>query len=156
MKLFFASLFMMLSVTVASACPDYTRWGSEINITGEQLYSPRQFSVVAGGDQNLENCKIDAANWGGSLTGHVISEPDYSISISGVSGYDLEFRVIGTCDTVLLINNAHGTWFYDDDSYGDGDPKIRLNNPGSDGVYDVWIGTFNGAACDATLIVESF
>jgi len=156
MKTFFASAFMMLFATLANACPDYTQWGQSIQISGDELYSPRQYSVVAGGDNNLENCKIRAANWSGPLTGQVISAPDYSISVNGISGYDLEFRVIGICDTVLLINNAQGTWFYDDDSYGDGDPKVRLSNPGKDGVYDVWIGTFNGAPCDATLIVESF
>jgi len=45
---------------------------------------------------------------------------------------------------------------YDDDDNGNLDPKIRLTNPAANGIYDIWIGTYNGATCDAQLIIETF
>jgi hypothetical protein len=54
-----------------------------------------------------------------------------------------------------LINTASVNWYYDDDDNGDLDPKIVLTRP-ADGYLDIWVGTYDGAYCDAILSLETF
>ena len=75
--------------------------------------------------------------------------------LTGLDGYYIVFSVESDCDSVLLINTAATNWFYDDDDNGASDPLIRLTNP-STGVYDIWVGTYNGRYCDAVLSLETF
>ena len=157
MKKFVLALVLSFVGTITSACPDYTLWGREVyETTARELYTPRSLSVVAGGDINLERCRIRANNWSGPMPGWVIREPDFTVTIYGLSGYQLEFRTESNCDSVLLINTAAGNWYFDDDDNGYGDAKIRLTRPAGDGIYDVWIGTYDGSSCDARLILETF
>ena len=157
MRRFFIAIALSFIGTATIACPDYTLWGRETyETTARELYTPRSLNVVAGGDINLERCRIRARNWTGPMPGWVIREPDFSITIYGLSGYQLEFRVESNCDSVMLINTAGANWYYDDDDNGYGDPKIRLTRPSGDGIYDIWIGTYDGNQCDARLIMETF
>ena len=157
MKKLFLAIFFGMFAQAAMACPDYTLWGNErYSFSGPDLYTPRGINVVAGGDRNLENCPIPWRNWQGRATGWVIEEPDFSITVSQLGGYQIEFRVVSECDSVLAVNTAAANRYYDDDDNGNLDPKIRLTNPAANGIYDIWIGTYNGATCDAQLIIETF
>jgi len=157
MRRLFYTLFFMILAGGAQACPDYQLWGVErYELTGRQLYSPVSLNVRAGGQYNLSNCGIRARNWSGPMPGYVIGRPDFSLTINGIKGYQLEFRVVSQCDSTLLINTAGVNWYFDDDDNGNADPKIRLTRPAGDGIYDVWIGTFDGSQCNAQLIVETF
>ncbi|MBC7156282.1 MAG: hypothetical protein H5U20_02070 [Rhodobacteraceae bacterium] len=157
MKMILAAAGCLLAAGAAEACPDYTQWGVEqYELTAADLYSPKFLNVQAGGDYNLERCNIRAGNWSGPMPGFVIKEPDFSITIRGMAGYQLEFRTESKCDSVLLINTAGANWYYDDDDNGNSDARIRLTRPAGDGIYDVWIGTYDGAVCDARLIIETF
>lgn len=157
MKFLIAAAAFAVSTTAAAACPDYNLWGNQVyEMTGAQLYSPRAMSVQAGGNINLERCRIRSRNWNGAMPGYVISAPDFSITVRGLTGYQIEFRTVSNCDTVLLINTAGANWYFDDDDNGNADAKIRLTQPSGDGIYDVWVGTYDGSYCDAQLIVETF
>jgi len=59
------------------------------------------------------------------------------------------------CDSVLLINDPQGLWYFDDDSNGNQDALIRLGNPVS-GNYDIWVGSYEANGCSAQLVMESF
>lgn len=157
MKTILVAAGYLLAAGAAEACPDYNLWGVErYEFSARDLYAPKQVNVRAGGDYNLERCNIRAGNWRGPMPGYVIREPDFSITIRGMSGYQIEFRTESNCDSVLLINTAGANWYYDDDDNGNADAKIRLTRPAGDGIYDVWVGTYDGATCDARLIIESF
>lgn len=157
MKQICLTFFLLLWGSVASACPDFSLWGTErYEYTASQLYTPRGHNVLAGGDRNLERCAIPWSNHGGRATGWVIEEPDFSITVYGLSGYQIEFRVVSKCDSVLVVNTAAGNWYFDDDDNGGLDGKIRFTNPAGDGIYDVWVGTYNGETCNSQLIVETF
>lgn len=157
MKLLIAAAAITFGASAASACPDYNLWGNQVyEMTGSQLYTPRALNVRAGGNINLERCRIRSLNWDGAMPGYVIEAPDFSITVSGLSGYQLEFRTVSSCDTVLLINTAGANWYFDDDSNGNADAKIRLARPSGDGIYDIWVGTYDGSVCNAQLIVETF
>jgi len=143
--------------TASSACPDYNLWGRDVYIASAyELYTPRSLNVVAGGDFNLASCNTQARNWSGPMPGWAHSAPDFTITITELFGYQLEFRVESNCDSVMLINTSVGNWYFDDDTNGNRDPLIRLSRPAGDGVYDIWIGTYDGSQCDARLIMETF
>ncbi len=112
--------------------------------------------MVAGGQNSLTKCGIRAQNYRGALPGYTTSSPDFSITVQGISGYSIEFRVRSECDSVLLVNTAARNWYFDDDDLGAGDAKIRLTRPAGDGIFDVWVGTYDGSSCDARLIIETF
>ncbi|MCF2903519.1 hypothetical protein L0666_00830 [Octadecabacter sp. CECT 8868] len=152
MKFLFAVFITCFGfVGTAQACPDYTLWGNEVyNSTGGQLFSPRQFNVVAGGDNNLQRC-----GFASGVDGFVITEPDFSFDLSGMNGYRIVIDVKSNCDSVLLANTADTQWYYDDDSNGNADPRLDIGNPGN-GVLDVWVGTFDGQTCNAVLTLETF
>ena len=157
MKEFLASVLLMVSATLANACPDYTLWGNDrYEYSARDLYQPRGFNVVAGGQYNLASCGFRAKNWSGPMPGYMIKQPDFSITVNNLSGFQIEFRVVSDCDSTLLINTAARNWYFDDDDNGNADPKIRLTRPASNGIYDIWIGTFDGSQCNAQLIVETF
>src|SRR5690606_41988363 len=68
------------------------------------------------------------------------------------SSLPMVFRTRSSTDTTLITNGPDGHWYCDDDSWGDGDAEVRFNRPSS-GVYDIWIGTFNGGTAAAALLI---
>lgn len=140
---------LAIGVPVAAmACPDYSLNGAGLSYTSDQAYSPRAHSVTAGGSVNLANCPQPGH-------GYVATAPDFTMQFSGNGmGRALEFRVEGSCDTVLLVNDASASWYFNDDDIGV-DPRIRISNA-PEGIYDIWIGTYDSNLCSARLIVETF
>lgn len=157
MRLFFVLWVLIAAPVAAAACPDYTLWGDQqFETTAADLYTPKAVSLVAGGDVDVSRCGIRARNWNGQLVGYVITQPDISLTVRRLDGYQIEFRTVSNCDTVLLINTAAANWYFDDDDNGGGGAKIRLTRPAGDGIYDIWVGTYGQGNCDAQLIVETF
>jgi hypothetical protein len=143
----------------ANACPDWRYDGNQSYVfTARELYQPVHLPVVAGGSQRTASCPIRAINYRGPLPGYSIPQPDFSVTVLGLDGYALEFRTISHCDSTLLVNTAAQNWYFDDDDNTESpsDAKIRLTRPAGDGRYDVWIGTFDGARCNAELVLETF
>lgn len=149
------ALFGALSVsasffaTSAAACPEWSQQGTQLTYDAEQLWVPQSHSVVAGGSDNLSTCPQPG-------TGYVATRPDFDLNYIDLGmGRDLEFRVNASCDSVLLVNDARGQWHFDDDG-GDGlNSRLRIPNaPG--GAYDIWVGTYGPATCQATLTLETF
>ncbi|MEL6953829.1 MAG: hypothetical protein AAFN09_12715 [Pseudomonadota bacterium] len=134
----------------AAACPDWQYSGrSNLGTLGGQfLYTPRYWSVVAGGNVNLANCAAPG-------TGYVISQPDFEFTFNNDGGYNrLELSVQASCDTVLLVNDANGNWHFNDDTNGL-QPQVNVFGAPS-GVYDVWIGTYGSGNCQASLELETW
>jgi hypothetical protein len=144
-----AGIALLVSTGFAAACPDWQRSAMQNFYTnGQDLWSPNSYSVMAGGNQLLRNC-------GFSEPGYVISSPDFEFSIDGLQGYNrLNIRVDGSCDTVLLVNDSTGQWWFNDDSNGF-DPSIDIYNP-VNGTWDIWVGTYGPNTCSATLTLETF
>ena len=140
---------------VALACPQIALNGAQIRASGQALYNPQAYAVVAGGTEDLTNCNIRNLT-DGAPEGFVAQAPDFELTYQG-SGYALEFRVESECDTVLLINTGAANWYWDDDDNLESplDARIRLTRA-SNGVYDIWIGTIGQDNCNAKLILETF
>ncbi len=136
----------------AAACPTYSQQGATYTVTGQDLYSPNSYNVTAGGGNNLRNC-------GFNHTGYVISRPDFTFYTQGMGQYNrLEIEVSrADCDTVLLVNSANGSWFFDDDSNGNLQPAIDLYGQSNiAGRVDVWVGTYGTSYCGAVLEMETW
>ena len=95
--------------------------------------------ITAGGTYGLSWCFNDP-----SLTGSVASKPDFDLYYRTSGWTQLTIIVDSPYDTMLLVNDPHGNWLFDDDSYGGGNPMIVIPNA-PDGLYDIWIGSFDGA-----------
>lgn len=135
------------------ACPDVTAHGETYELSGKAMYAAREFAVRAGGDQSIGGCGIVPQTDRGQ--GYVISAPDFSIKMVGMAAYQLVISVVSACDSVLLVNTASQNWYYDDDDNGNLDARIVLTRP-ADGWLDIWVGTHDGAYCDAVLKLETF
>lgn len=156
MRLLLIAVLSFFGFTGAvQACPDYTIWGSEsYNASGSQLRQRRDFNVVAGGENYIWNCRnIRPGTDQGA--GYFTTAPDFSFDLSGMGGLQLVISVRSQCDAALLINTGNVNWFYDDDDNGNLDPRIVLTRP-SNGIVDIWVGTYDGEYCNAVLSLETF
>ncbi len=130
----------------SGACPDWSLGGAELRLTSGQFI---ERSVIAGGSVNLFS---NDCGTGGH--GHVAEAPDFTLYYDGQnSGGALQISVQAQCDTVLLVNDPGTGWSFNDDHISL-DPQITLQGA-RDGRYDIWVGTYGDALCEATMNVAS-
>lgn len=146
-------IFLITTSTV-QACPDYRLMGQQIHASSSDLYNPYRFDVIAGGSIDLQRCRIRADN-ASRVFGWVSTQPDFTLRYYRSQAYQLDFRAVGSCDTVLLVNTGNANWFFSDDRDGTQNPRVRLTRP-SDGWYDIWVGTYGPSTCTAQLVIETF
>ena len=141
---------LALAMPVAAfACPDGSLSGAGLSYSSDAAYTPRAHGVIAGGSADLSRCPMPG-------TGYVAVAPDFELMFTGNGmGRALEFRAEAGCDTVLLVNDANGNWHFNDDDGSSTNSRIRINRA-SEGLYDIWVGTFGPSTCQANLIVETF
>jgi len=132
----------------AQTCPDVGLTGFAIDQSADDLAGGQSFQVVAGGSINLGGCSDVPGS------GYLAEAPDFELTLSGSTGQALQLTVASACDTTLLTNDATGTWSFSDDEDGTSNPRITLAGA-ADGLYDIWVGTFETATCDATLTVQT-
>ncbi len=110
---------------------------------------PHEIDLRAGGS-------LDASEkLGSNCPGYVADAPDYDLMYdSGSGSLPLIITVRSAYDTTLVINTPDGDWICDDDSGPSHNPSVRFD-PGSDGLYDIWVGTYErGSLQDATLVIS--
>lgn len=152
---FYTSLFVFMGLSsAAAACPDFNQSGDTFQASGKQLFQEQQFRVQAGGNNRIANCP-NVTPGTDKGRGFVTTAPDFTFDLSGMGSYQLAISVVSECDSVLLVNTSSSNWYYDDDDNGNLDAKVILTRP-SNGWLDVWVGTENGAVCDAILSLETF
>ena len=91
-------------------------------------------------------------------TGYASAAPNFTMYLSGMQSYGrLEIEVDSGCDTTLLVRDAYGQWYFDDDSGGNLTPELNLRNmAGLEGRIDVWVGTYGNATCPASVEFETW
>lgn len=145
-----AAVALVWASSAAQACPDWRLrppFGA-VELVAGFLPDPYGRSVTAGGSYNLANCGFNATGW-------VAAAPDFDLYYTA-GGAPLTFYVNSSYDTVLLISDPNGNWYFDDDSAGNLNPAITFNNPMS-GLYDVWIGTYTrGSGLRANLYITEY
>lgn len=131
-------------------CPDWNIQGAPITLAGGQLAVPQSYGVLASGSVPLANC----GNIQG--TGYFNQAPNFSFWLSGMDNYRLDLSVVSDCDSTLLANAVDTTWYFDDDSNGNLDPRLSIQGANSlNGRVDVWVGTYGGGSCNATLTAQA-
>ena len=100
--------------------------------------------MVSGGD-------IDASDLGGDCVGMMSRAPDFRLTYEAGS-LPLTVGAASGSDATLIINGPDGRWHCDDDSGGGTDPEITFHRPPS-GVYDIWVGAYDGDGGDAELFI---
>lgn len=118
---------------------------ADISLEAGFMPDPTRIQVTAGGS-------IDAArSRGGSCVGKIARAPDVRLTYEAGSS-PLIIKVGSSEDTTLVVNDANGRWYCDDDSGGGVNPAMRLNNPDS-GVYEIWVGTYADEPVSATVFI---
>ncbi|WP_341861797.1 hypothetical protein [Gymnodinialimonas sp. 57CJ19] len=135
----------------ANACPTFEQMGQTYSMTGDQLYSPHSLTLQAGGSTDISGCNVGGVGFANAV-------PHLSIGLSGMETYGrLEVEVDAQCDTTLLVNTPTAQWVFDDDSGGNLQPLLNLPSSAAlNGRLDIWVGTYNGAACAATIELETW
>lgn len=106
---------------------------------------PRTIEMTAGGP-------IQASNVSSQCSGYISRVPDVELTYRDNGNYPLVFSFVSRADTVLVINAPDGNWYCDDDSNGDLDPRVTFNSPQA-GIYDIFVGTYNGELSSGTLSI---
>ena len=95
---------------------------------------PMAVELQAGGNNpvSIEGCNgyINASN------------PDVDLNYEA-GEYPLVIYVNADYDTTLLVNQPDGSWICDDDAGLGSNPAILLESPQA-GLYDIWVGTYDG------------
>jgi hypothetical protein len=136
MKHFLAAAAIVTGLAApALACPNWEASPSfgQIDLHAGFMPDPYVRNITAGGRYDLAGC-FNTYGWGGS----VASKPDFDLYWNGSSS-QLTIAVNSNSDTVLLINAPDGQWYYSDDP-----SAITFSNPQT-GLYDIWIGAYNGS-----------
>lgn len=142
------AILTLSAPATAQTCPSFASPGAALTHSAQSLTDAQRVSVVAGGSVDLSACDSVPG------VGHVIRTPDFTLQYDGQGlGNTLDLRVEASCDTVLLVNDAYRDWHFNDDA-GSSNPGLSMTNA-PNGQYDIWVGTFGLASCDAVLVLHS-
>lgn len=111
--------------------------GAVTNATIELGSNRQDYDLVAGGSFEAYTRFGDACN------GFIAQAPDFNTQVID-GGVSVEFTVRSAEDTTLVVRGPDGAVYCDDDSAGDLNPLLLLENA-TPGTYDVWLGTFSPA-----------
>jgi hypothetical protein len=144
-----ASVFGLLCMGGgAMACPNPALVSGSIPVSASDQV--QTYQIMAGGEQTLEACGLAAIG-----TGQFRSAPDFTLDVAGMQGRELDLFVDSVCDPTLLINTADGQWLFNDDIEGL-NPGLMVADPAAlNGQINVWVGTYSGGECAATLEISS-
>lgn len=116
------------------------------------LISGQTHDVVAGGKSQLRDCGFTEEAMQNS--GIVIDRPDFVFDLDVDGKTPVIFETDGQCDTILVLNDTQGNWYYDDDSASNekGAQVVIKNAPA--GLYQAWVGTFEDSLCEGSMTVR--
>ncbi len=106
---------------------------------------PRTISLTAGGREDISSL---------GFYGFVATAPDLDLYYEAGSFSLYIYVSEQSQDTVLLINDPNGEWYYSDDEIGS-QPGIEFSNPPT-GLYSIWVGTFGDGMTSAELSISEF
>jgi hypothetical protein len=145
-----AAAAIVLSAGVAAA----QNWQGAPTYGSIQLRSgfqpdPHNVQVVAGGPINARQ------TLGNACPGFIAENPDYDLYWTAGSGaLPLAISVNSSADTTLVVRTPSGQWLCEDDGgFNALNPGMRIDHPQS-GLYDIWVGTYNGGTAQATLSIS--
>lgn len=117
----------------------------DVTLESGFMPDPYKKTITAGGS-------VDLSQYGHS--GYTAGKPDldFHFTPSNNASETLTISVNSETDTVLLINDPEGTWYFSDDSNGV-NPAITFQDP-KDGLYSIFVGTFDSGTAEAELVIS--
>ena len=110
-----------------------------LNLTAGFANDPRTVQVTAGGDVEADRGTSPMCR------GQVREAPDLWVNYAAGDTFDLYLSMESDRDTTLVVQGPDGNWYCDDDTAGNLNPGLRIENPVS-GRYAVWAGRYSGGA----------
>ena len=107
---------------------------------------PHEVSIAAGGS-------VSASAVDSQCSGYISQAPDYELTYRSNGSNPLTFAFTSKGDTTLVINGPDGSFYCDDDSGGNFNPRVHFNRA-QDGVYDIWVGTISGEIESGSLTIS--
>lgn len=143
------ALLALPAPALAQACPALSDGAQRLDHSDSDLWEPQAHPVLAGGASDIAGCE------GLTGFGFFATAPDFSLFYSGTGELSLEIRAHGAWDTALLVNDPAAAWHFNDDGDASFDPALWFD-AAETGRYDIWVGTLDGALCEAELVLETF
>ena len=127
--------------------PDYTLAPTYGSVSLEEDFRPDPYSVrvTSGGTINL--------SMGLCSYGFVAEAPDFDLYYESTGRYNLYIYAVSDKDTTLLVNTPDGNWVCNDDGYNGLNPLLEFP-AGPDGLYDIWVGSYDEDTAGATLYIS--
>lgn len=145
-----AAAAVMLSAGAAGA-QDWQAQAAYGHIQLAAGFTPDPYNVqlTAGGTISAQQ------TLGNACRGYIASPPDFDLVWqAGNTTRPLVISVDSQSDTTLVVRTPSGEWLCQDDGGFNGlNPGMRIDNPQS-GLYDIWVGTYNGGYAPATLSIS--
>lgn len=138
--------FCLMASAASAQDPSASPTFGQVRLSAGFTNDPYTVEVFAGGP-------VNGGALPGSCVGNIGDAPDFRLNFSGNGAMPLFIRTVSESDTTLIINGPDGQWYCDDDSFGDGDAQVRFGRPQS-GVYDIWVGSFDGNPETILVITE--
>jgi len=114
--------------------------------------NPDPVYMTSGGPVNVSGLGL-----GSECRGYATSAPDFRLQWSGTT-YNLSIYFIANTagkDTTLIVRDEYGTWHCDDDSLGNGNPRVDIPYPPG-GEYNIWVGSYySGESIDGRLYIRA-
>lgn len=145
------------STTNVAGCPSNAYSADPVARTAASLVSDRlqvQDMTVGGASTHLTNCPgIDGS-------GYFHANPTFTLDLADVGPDIWRFQVAvrSSCDTTLLIQDAAGNFYFDDNSGQNQNGRIRIFDTSNlEGRVNIWVGTNSGESCGGTdLIIRAW
>ena len=129
---------------------------SEVGLTASNSGTPNTYAQPTFGSANLNagftpDPYVVTVNSGGarrasdissSCRGWIADAPDFSVNYNAGGYSTLTIGAVSNSDTTLVINDAYGNWYCDDDGGNGLNPLVTLTNLAS-GRYDIWVGSYS-------------
>lgn len=113
------------------------------------LPDPYMVELTAGGPLSASGA-VGADLW---CSGFITEAPSIELDYSGESVLHVYVTSGTGTDTTLAVNAPDGTWHCDDDSGAGFDAGLTFET-GTQGLYDIYVGTYGGEEAAATLNVS--
>lgn len=129
-----AAVFAGLSLAATASATD-------ISLSPGFTPDPHNVSITSGGTN-------DASTWSSGCNGWVADRGSADIDLTWNGAGTLHISVTSGSDTTLVVNDANGRWWCNDDAQGT-NPGLTIPNA-SAGLIEIWVGSYEQGTYNST------
>ncbi|MDZ4766626.1 MAG: hypothetical protein SGI73_18975 [Chloroflexota bacterium] len=118
---------------------------SSVTIDAPFVIDPYVTTIGVGGE-------VDLSDFDSQCVGFTDSAPSFNLTVAGTPS-ELTFFLVAAEDTTLLIRTPDGSYFCDDDTGGNRNPQINLEDV-TEGTYNIWGASYTATPQPAYLFIS--